>query len=615
MPAGAWGAAAGGLLAAMAERRGVETYRVGGLTMLSPPDFAAGAWCCWLFGEPQDRGTLAARFGAGAPGEPTMPGNLTARGDLTAAFGRALLALGEQACELLQGRFVVVALDRERDRCLVIRDQLGAQPLVHTQIGDGVLFAEHECELLDLLPQIPSPDRLALQQWVQGGLTPPRHTLFEGLRRLPAGHRLTLDGGRVSVERWWELRYQEPEPGDPAALGERLREAAFAAVGRAAANARHPALKLSGGLDSACVAAGLAANGLADGRAIAIAGTFAEHPVTDERELIQATARHTQLELERIAFDSASSILAPALAHILRWRLPPATPNLFLWQPAMARARELGVDALLDGEGGDELFGVAPYLIADRLRAGRLPAAWSLTSELPGVGHNPTGRLRLSLLRRFGLSPLVPDAVRHRRETRAETRAAAAGSSSAILPQADAQALRELTQSSRTQRREGPLWWRFLAESLIDERDILDVGGHFRREAADGGLDRRHPFLHDLRLTEAALRIPPLAQFDPIRDRPLLRDALSGLIPEAVRTRHTKSHFTPILLAGIQADEAGLIEPLRQPAAPIRAYVRGEALDSRIGVAPSERSLLGAMPLWRLAIADLWLISLAGEGS
>ena len=43
----------------------------------------------------------------------------------------------------------------------------------------------------------------------------------------------------------------------------------------------------------------------------------------------------------------------------------------------------------------------------------------------------------------------------------------------------------------------------------------------------------RHPLLHDLQLIETVLRLPPRAQFDAIRDRPLLREALNGLIPEA----------------------------------------------------------------------------------
>jgi asparagine synthase (glutamine-hydrolysing) len=569
--------------------------------MLSSPHVVEGSWCCWLFGEPEDRGTLTARFGRGP------------RDDLPAAFGHALPELGEAACELLCGRFVVVALDRDRGRCLVVRDQLGAQPLVHTLVADGVLFTEHECDLLDLLPRTPGPDRLALLQWIENGLTLPGRTLYDGLQRLPAGHRLILrgPGEHVSVERWWNARYEGIEEDGATGSAERLRETAFAAIGRAVAGARRPAVKLSGGLDSACVAAGLAADGFADGGALALGGSFATHPVADESELIEETARHTNLPLELVAFDPARSMLAPALAHIARWRLPPATPNLFLWQPVTARARELGVDRMLDGEGGDELFGLAAYLIADMLRAGRLPTAWSLAGRIPGMGLYPGRQVRLRVLCRYGLSPLVPAPVRRRRETRA-TRTVSA---SAIVARADTQALTELRIATARDRRDGPFWWRFQVENLIDMHDLLDMGAHFRREATDGNIDVRHPFLYDLQLIETALRLPPRAQFDPVRDRPLLRDALTGLIPEAVRTRHEKSHFTPLVLAGIRAEEAGLIEPLRRADAPVRAYVVPEALDRKIEGSPDHRPMLGAGPLWLVAIANRWLASQADESS
>ncbi len=595
MLAGAWGAQAGELLERASERRGAQIHRGGRLTMLSPPQLVQGGWWGWLFGAPEDRGGLAERFGL-------EPG-----GDLPGAFAGALTVLGAAACELLCGRFVVVAVDRERDRCVVARDQLGAQPLVHARAADGLLFAEHECELLELLPRTPGPDRLALAQWIENSCVPQGRTLYEGVGRVPAGHRLVLDGPHGSVERWWNLHYDGVEEGSGAALAERLREAAFVAVGRAVAGAQRPAVKLSGGLDSACVAAGLAANGLADGRTLALGGAFATQPVADESKLIEATARHTHLPLELIAFDPTAPMLAPALAHIDRWRLPPATPNLFLWQPLTARARELGVDVMLDGEGGDELFGLAAYLIADALRAGRPHTAWSLAGRVPGMGPHPSRRVRLRVLRHYGVSPLVPVAVRHRRE---RTRAASAN---AIVAPADARALAELRIAAEQDRRAGPLWWRRQAEGLIDMRDNLDMGAHFRREAVDRNVDLRHPLLHDLRLVEVALRLPPHLQFDPVRDRPLLRDALAGLIPEAVRTRHAKSHFTPLVLAGMRADEAALIEPLRRADAPVRAYVAAQALDRKIEVSPEQRSMLGAGPLWRIAIGNRWLVSQADE--
>jgi asparagine synthase (glutamine-hydrolysing) len=588
MLAGAWGARAGELLEMAAESGGASIHRVGALTMLEAPPIVAGKWYCWLFGEPGYRDGPGNRFEHELDNDPRS------------TFGRALIDLDEQAYELLRGRFVVVAYDRERDRCLVTRDQLGAQPLLHALAADGTLFAEHERDLLRTLASAPAPDRLALLQWIENGMVPARRTLYEGMHRLPAGHRLLLEERRAHVERWWHLRYEGVEEGGPAALATRVRETTFAAVGRAAAGAQRPAVKLSGGLDSAGVAAGLAASGLADGRARALGGTFSAYPDTDESELIEATARHAHLPLELLAFDSASSMLAPALAHIARWRLPPATPNLFLWQPMMARARELGIDLLLDGEGGDELFGLAAYLIADTVRSGHLRRAWRLTGEVPGIGLAPSRQIRTRVLRHYGLKPLLPLAVRVQREKRSV-------SPNSLVPRTHAQALVELRLAAEADRRDGPSWWRLQAESLIDTRDLLDVGGHFRREAEDEAVERRHPFLYDVQLVEAMLRLPPEAQFDPVRDRPLLREALTGLIPEAVRTRHAKSYFSPLVLAGMRADEQGLIAPLGDADAPVREYVATAALERKLSVAPGERSMLGAGSLWRVAIANRWL--------
>ncbi|HXA55257.1 MAG TPA: asparagine synthase-related protein [Solirubrobacteraceae bacterium] len=634
---GAWGARAGALIeregaraAAAIDARWAAPHRERALTVAGAPHGAHGGWCCWLFGDPEADGGLEVRPGAG----------------LADALARALGEQGEAACALLRGRFVAVAYERARARCWVVRDQLGAQPLVYARAADGVIFAEHERVLLELLPSTPGADRLGVLEWVQNGCPPAGRTLFAGVLRLPAAHRLTFAascaGSAPAVERWWQARYDGVAREDAAELAARLRDAAFAAVARAAAGARRPGVQLSGGLDSTCVAAGLAAAGfgdgragdpgegsgggsgglstassstdrpaaagLADGRAVALGGTFATDPEADERELIEATAAHTGLALALVEHDPARSMLAPALAHIERWRLPPGTPNLFLWRPLLARARELGVDLMLDGEGGDELFGLAPALIADRLRAGRLREAWSLAGRIPGVGAHPGVRLRARVLRRHGLRPLAPGAVRARRDARA----AHAGAEGAIVPPADARALAELRAAWEADRPSGPLWWRAQVARVIGMRDLLDMGGHFRREAIDERIAWRHPFLYDLRLVQAALRIAPQAQFDPVRDRPLLRDGLRGRIPEQVRTRHVKSHFTMLVLAAMRAEEAELIGPLRAEDAPLREYVAAEPLQRLLAVPAAQRRVLTAGPLWRLAIANHWLLALAG---
>ena len=342
---------------------------------------------------------------------------------------------------------------------------------------------------------------------------------------------------------------------------------------------------------------------------MALAAIFPDHPATDERDLIEATARHTGLSVELISFDDRTSILAPALDHIARWNLPPATPNMFVWRPLMASARALGVDVMLDGEGGDELFGWAPHLFADRLRRGRLLAAWRLTRRIPEVGADANVRLRLRAIRKYGVSPLVPTAVKRRRR-----RARAAGDApGSLLSPTDAAALASLEgreEEGGLARLDGPLWWRALAGALTDRGETLGISAQLRRESTDERIDRRHPFLFDLQLLQTALADPPELQFDPARDRALLRDGLLGQIPEAVRTRHAKSFFTDLLPAGLATDGALLAEGPARADAPVRAFVRREPLDALLREASAPRGARAARRLWQAGLADVWLRAL-----
>jgi asparagine synthetase B (glutamine-hydrolysing) len=589
MFAGAFGDRAIELLELAAERDGATLDRAGPLAILGASGATDDGWRCWLWGRLTNAEELRKRFGATADLEPS------------ALVARAHAQLGPTACDLLRGTFLVVARECERELTLAFRDQLGGRPLVYTSTRGGVLFGEHECDLLDLLPSAPDADRLALAQWAVRGTLPAGRTLYEGVHRLAPAHRLILAANAVSDEPYWLPRYEGTVDDDREAIAEHLRSQAFGAVDRAASGSKRLAVSLSGGLDSACVAAGLAAREGPVDETLALARVFPGHPEVDESKLIQATARHTGLALKQFPFDERSSILAPALAHIARWRLPPASPNLFLWEPVMASAREMGVDVTLDGEGGDELFGLAPYLIADMLAAGRIAAAWSLTSGI-GMSRHPDRRTRLRALRVFGLQRLMPIGVQRRRARRRIVR-----SDGALLEQADALAILERDDRSGWRKLDGPVWWRSLADNLINGGEQLGVSAHLRRASISAGIDQRHPFLYDLDLVRTVLTNPPQMQFDPLRDRALLRDALSGYIPEAVRTQHAKSYFTPLLFTAMASDGRMLADGLARRDAPIRAYVRRgrleQLLEGRAGANPTVR----VRRLWQLGLANTWL--------
>lgn len=586
---GAWGEGAVDRLRRAADQTGAVVEQTGPLAIAGATGIRVGDWHCWLIGTLADADALARRIDA------------PHGSDATTLAAQAHARYGASAGERLRGAFVMVASTGEV--AYVSSDALGSRPLVYASASGGVVFAEHERDLLELLARAPAPSRLAVTQWLENGCTPAGLTLYEGIHRVPAGHRLVLSARRVAVERYWRPNYEGVVTGSREALADRLREAAFAAVRRARGRSSRVAVRLSGGLDSACVAAGLA-NGrpTSPGGALALAAIFPEHPATDECELIQATARHTELALELIAIDDRASLFSPALEHIQRWRLPPTTPNMFIWEPLTARAQELGVDVVLDGEGGDELFGVAPYLIAHRLRRGRIAAAWSLTGNIPGIGPRPDRRVRMLALRRFGARALLPSPIRRRRRLRAASRR-----HTSLLATPDALAVAELEDSELCHNLRGPIWWRALAGALVYGREAFDVAGQLQRQASMSGMAHSHPFLHDVELLQTVLSTPPALQFDARRDRALLRDALYERIPEAVRTRYAKSYFASPLLAGVRAEGPIVASRLASPQAPIRSYLDGAALDRLLASGTYTRDAHEAYRLWRLGVIDSWL--------
>jgi asparagine synthetase B (glutamine-hydrolysing) len=533
-----------------------------------------------------------------------LPPTETGEGSAVQAAALAFDRLGHGAHARLHGAYLLVLRDRARHVVRLAHDHLGARTLNYARSGPDFFFAEHIVDLLTLLPATPAPDRLAVVQWIDRRSLPLGRSLFSGITRLPAGQAIEISHAGVKVREFWRPVFREPAPLSQDECSQTIVAAAFAAVSRAAEDLRRPGIKLSGGLDSACVAAGLrAASG--GRRPLAFGRTFPDYPETDETGLIEQTANRTGLELIELPY-AETPIFPPVLDYIRRWMLPPGSPHTALWQPLMARALASGVDGMLDGEGGDEIFGMVPFLIADRLRSGRLLAAWRLAGRIPGLGALPAPSMRLRALRVFGVSGAIPRSVHRLRARRRDAR----DRFGPLVQERDIPGLLAQDEQWSWKEGAGPLWWRSLVDELLDGRERFDANGELARDALDAGLDRRHPFLHDARLVEAVLTIPPEHQFDPVRDRPLLRDGLLGAVPEAVRTRHVKTFFTDITTRPLAGREgAELLERLASPAAPIREYVRAEGLAGLAAISttegPTRRRLAGS--LFRAASVDAWL--------
>jgi asparagine synthetase B (glutamine-hydrolysing) len=249
----------------------------------------------------------------------------------------------------------------------------------------------------------------------------------------------------------------------------------------------------------------------------------------------------------------------------------------------MRRAADDGVDVMLDGEGGDELFGTAVFLIADRLRHGRAVSALQLARRLPGMGAHPRPRWIGRALTRYGARGALPPRV-HAGLRAARGRARGPGNEWAWKASP------------------APRWWAQLADALTTARDAIGARDQLRREGTMGGVELRHPLL-DTELVELVLSLPPEFGFDAHRDRPLARRALAGDLPAGVLADQRKPAFNSLLDGALAGPDRTAIEALL--AAPHPELAR--RVDQVARTALVEQRSRTSLDLWRVAQLELWL--------
>jgi asparagine synthase (glutamine-hydrolysing) len=563
-----------------------------GLTVAwtGPPPDASGMTVV-LAGALRNLRSLAAELGATGSSSPERV--------LELAFAR----WGEDVLPRLRGSFVLAMWDPRRRTGLLAVDHLGVGGLYLHESHGQLIFATELLDLGRMLPSRPAPASRSVVQWLADGYLESGETLWDGVRRLEGGHLVRLEGDRWRTAPYWSPRYQQPERIDVHEATSRLGAALAGAVRDRMAPTGTTGVLLSGGLDSSAVAAFARSLDPPGGPLKAYTHVYPEHPEMDESRLVELTASALAIPWEPQPAPIVGTLPA-AFEFQLAWEVPPATPMLAFTQPLLERAARDGVSVMLDGEGGDELFDCSPYLIADRLRRGRLREAMALVRRLPDAGPNPSRRELLALAGEYGLKGAAPHSF-HRtiRRLRRPHRYAAPW-----LTAPGARLYVEARDEWAWKRRAGPLWWSFLANLLTSWREQMGAYDFFRQRDTLAGIETRHPLLDDVDLIEVVLRLPPDLSFDPELTRPLERELLAGVLPDEIRLRRDKSTFGELVIEALGGPDLPLVTSLLEaPDAELWAYANPDSVRALLEVPAGRRSLKWAHLLWRLATTESWL--------
>ncbi len=386
-------------------------------------------------------------------------------------------------------------------------------------------------------------DRVVLSRWM---LLEPPHAIDETIY---ADIRCSLTerpGGLDSKA----LPPIEPPPRQQADAAGALRRMLERSVARAIGSARRVAVLTGGGVDSGGLL-GLAVRLMRERRGSAFAVALDYRAQGDDRPHLDALARHLGCEVLRVAPEDAAG-----RADLVRGvdGAPFSSPTGPMEVEMFARARAQGAEVVLTGDGGDALFDGTPHALSELTRAGRVLHACRVARTLRGF-EEPRWRL-FDWAIRPALTRFVPCSIRMWNARRRKP---------AIPPWARPPARATLEER----------WARQLAElearlasgapepSWPTEHERVWMAWYRHQQEQASGIERSDPYL-DRELVDWVDALPPVWLLEGGIRRGLFREAIRGLVPDALRMREDKASFEPALFRFVQS--IGGFESLRRHA-------------------------------------------------
>ena len=282
---------------------------------------------------------------------------LVARGHVfrTASDAEVVLHLyeeqGTDALAELNGMFAFALYDARRRALWIARDRLGIKPLFYATSPDRVAFASDIRALRAAHASEVEPQQVL--KYLALSYVPGSETVWRGIRKLPPAHFMWIEGRSTRVERYWPLSGIDLWRGRVEEACEQLESLLQDAIKLELRSDVPLGVFLSGGLDSSTIVA-LAAEQLSEPLrtfSVRFEGKASEDGNFARKIAQQYGTAHTEIPMGLPEAAAAVDELLPMLDE------PLSDSALFpaYWLSKIARSQ--GVKVLLNGAGGDEIFG------------------------------------------------------------------------------------------------------------------------------------------------------------------------------------------------------------------------------------------------------------------
>jgi len=524
---------------------------------------------------------------------------------------------GVDLVDHLNGMFAFCVWDERRKTFLLGRDRTGEKPLFYWW-NEGQLVFASELRAILAHPEAPrAVDPVAMRRYLLHDYFPAPLSPIAGIRKLPAGHVLTVRDGQLDVRCYWDLAnyFDQPEIAamSPAAIADEVDQRLAIAVNRRRRADVPVGVFLSGGIDSSAVLAHLADQIGPGVHAFSLGHTDQNF---DESRFARDTARHFDADFNELVLTEND--LAEGLRLVGEGFDEPLGDASIIPTHLLSRFAVQKVKVVLSGEGADELFAGYPTYIGNRV------AGWY--RKLPrGMRQKLVSGIRKLLP--VSMGNVGPDYLLSRFSAAAERDLVERHHTwfGSLRPERHEEIL-SATVVAALQNDDpfGSAKQRVAGKEFPDPLSVLlysdftmylqdDLLTKVDRATMLASLEARAPFL-DHEFAEFVAGIPAKQKLKGITTKAIFRNAVKKRLPQDVLKRRKRGFNIPFSRWLLH----GLGEQLRERFSTERVEARGlldpvgmkHLIDEHMNREADHRK-----PLFSLLALDLWCDATYGEGA
>lgn len=256
--------------------------------------------------------------------------------------------LGDLFVRKLNGVFCFAILDSNEKKILLARDKIGIKSLHYTIIGESLLFSSEIKSILQYGEVKREMDLGSLNYLLNLQYIPGESTMFKGIKRLLPGHTLVHKNGNIHVHKYWDISIEVyPQKSEKYYIINFL-ELFRKSVKQRLINNTPVGAFLSGGMDSSSVVAMM--RSLTDDPIKSFCLSFGES--TSDLNYARIVAEHFETDHHEIIVEPKE---AKHLPEAIWWMDEPGMNAVDYYLASKIVSKH--VDVVLNGRGGDELFG------------------------------------------------------------------------------------------------------------------------------------------------------------------------------------------------------------------------------------------------------------------